>query len=116
MPTLVLLVDPDEFIVDGFSRSLERHGFEVIAASNERECLRQLCEFAPSVVVLEPGAHDSWGRKMLTTRDSARVPFVVVSRFSPDSAVRTEDTAWLIKPVSLEALVAAVRRAAELRA
>ena len=106
----VLLVDPDECIVDAFAKFLESRGFDVLKATNERDCVRTLCESAPDVVVLEPDAHGSWGRKLLEERDDNSVPLVVVSRFSPNGASRNQGIPWMTKPISTAMLVDAVSR------
>ena len=54
MPTRVLLVDPDEDIVNAIAKLLARRGFEPLAATTERECVRHLRESAPHVLVIEP--------------------------------------------------------------
>lgn len=63
MPTCFLLVDPDESIVAGTSRSLEGQGFEVLTALNESDRVRQLCESAPYVPVLEPDTNRALASK-----------------------------------------------------
>lgn len=109
MVARILVVEPDECIAEAFSNALASRGFEVITASNERDSRRHLCESAPDVVVLEPDAMGTWGRKLLSSR--GRTPLVVVSRFSPHESVVGNEIQWLTKPVATAELFQAVTRA-----
>lgn len=111
MATRILLVDPDDDIVAAFARSLARHGFEVLTASNESECVHHVCESAPDVIVLEPATDGTWGRELLTARDVP--PIVVVSCRNRSDELRSQPTQWLTKPIGtaelLQAIVTAVQ-------
>ena len=106
MATRILVAEPQERIADAFSRALRARGFEAFTASNERDCMRHMCESAPDVVVLEPDAMGTWGRNVLAK--GGRIPLLVVSRFSPHDHVQDEDVQWLTKPIATEQLVDAV--------
>jgi len=55
----VLIADPDEYLLDQYRDYLEQHGFEVATATTGVECVEQLRECAPDVLVLEPSI--PWG-------------------------------------------------------
>lgn len=119
MAIRVLLVDPDECILDSFATLLQRHGFDVLTASNEKVCVRHLCESAPNVLVLEPCTDHDWGHRLLEkphVSDFADVPTVVVSRLTPDD-VKLSSTApifrWHIKPVKTSDLANTLSKAVQ---
>ena len=120
MPALILLVDPDDSIVDALSRLMKRVGFEVVTATNERDCLHHLCRSAPDVFVIEPDTGGQWGNKLITDRHPESppdVPTVVVSRLNPDELKINWETSvyhWHTKPVKTEDLVATLKQAAQL--
>lgn len=118
MPARVLLVDPDEDILQAFARSLARRGFDVLTASNERDCVRHLCESAPEVVVLEPVTDNGWGFRLLTNQDgrvNRAIPTVVVSilnanEMPPGFDELTTIHQWHTKPVASEDLAHSITR------
>ena len=105
-------------IVDAFSRLLKHIGFEVVTATNERDCLHHLCKSAPDVFVLEPVTGDEWGNRLLTRQhpeSPPAVPTVVVSRLTLDEwKVNSEPIIfrWHTKPVKTADLAATLRQAA----
>jgi len=107
MLTTILVAEPDECIADDFSKALSARGFEVLTATNERDCIRYLCESALDVVVLEPDVIGSWGRRVLLN-PVGRTPLVVVSRFSRHDSIRDQEVQWLTKPISTGQLFDAV--------
>lgn len=113
MSVRVLLVDPDESIVDAFAKSLATYGFEVLAASVERDALRYVCESAPKVVVLEPVTPNGWGFKLLRNQDVRMPPTVVLSRWNEDDVSNLSTMnfdQWLTKPVSTKDLATTIER------
>lgn len=120
MNTCVLLVDPDESIIDAFLRSLARHGFEVLTASNERDSVRNLCESAPSVLVLEPDTGEAWGHQLLTRQHPRKlpaVPTVVVSRLNDEEVQLSSELpihSWHTKPVKTSDLIATISQVVSL--
>ena len=109
----VLLADPEESILAAFATSLTRRGFEVFTASNERDCVRHLCESAPDVVVLEPDTNAGWGTRILTLAAGQLlpgVPILVVSRLNREEVdpFGNSCSVWLTKPIRCEQLVDAV--------
>jgi len=59
MATRVLIADPDRYLVAAYKEHLSLEGFDVATAEDGLECLRQLRDFSPDVLVLEPAI--SWG-------------------------------------------------------
>jgi len=54
MATRVLIADPDRYLLAAYKEHLSLEGFEVATAQDGIECLRQLRDFVPDVLVLEP--------------------------------------------------------------
>ena len=75
----VLVVEPDELLLESYRNCLAKHGFEVATAQNGPVAIRLLNDFAPHVVVLEPELPDAWGDRLLEMiRDDPRMPSVPV--------------------------------------
>ena len=59
MTVRVLMADPDPMFLDSYSKRLEPMGFDVSTARNGLECLENLRQVLPDILVLEPSL--SWG-------------------------------------------------------
>jgi EAL domain-containing protein (putative c-di-GMP-specific phosphodiesterase class I)/CheY-like chemotaxis protein len=116
-PALVLVVDDEDVIRRLFVRVLRGAGLEVIEASNGREGLAQVAEYAPEVVVLDNRMPDLTGLDVLTAlRADARtttLPVILVTGQDEvdDRVLGLEAGAndYVAKPVHPDELVARVR-------
>jgi len=104
----VLVVDDDERLGELTARGLRRMGYEAEAAGRLRT-LRQR-----EVVVLDLGVSSSLDADDLSALRAAR-PIVVTGAADPASRALAEDLGasdYLVKPVELEELAAAIKRRA----
>jgi DNA-binding NtrC family response regulator len=120
MSIRVLVADHDESLREAYERSLAECGFQVFTAATGPDCLKQLREHVPYVLVLEPDLPGVPGQKLTELiRDASHVPtvpVVIVSRHERDQQVVSMDSpiwAYHVKPVAMDQLVDSVRTAAE---
>jgi DNA-binding response OmpR family regulator len=82
-PIRVLIADPDESLLAGYSEFLSQDGFEVFTASSGLRCIDRLDECNPHVLVLEPqlpwGGGDGVLAMMRRVPDLAAVPVMVLT-------------------------------------
>ena len=117
--TALLIVDDDEDIRLALAEVLEIGGFEVRLAANGREALAQLREdaVAPALILLDMmmPVMDGWTLMGELGKDArlASIPIVVLSAYRGPSEVPMPITprAVVPKPVSMDGLLQAVRRA-----
>jgi DNA-binding response OmpR family regulator len=114
----VLLVEDDYVIADGMSRHLRAAGFDTIWVGRGSTALARLRYERADVCVLDlmlPEL-DGWEIIAAARKEGIGTPIVVVSaRGSEQDRVRTLDLGaddYLVKPFSMEELVARVRAAA----
>ena len=114
----VLIVEDDEVIADGMARHLRAAAFDPVWVGNGRTALARLRYEGADVCVLDlmlPEL-DGWGVIESARRDGIGLPIVVVSaRGSELDRVRTLELGaddYLVKPFSMDELVARVRAAA----
>jgi two-component system alkaline phosphatase synthesis response regulator PhoP len=114
----VLIAEDDEVIADGMARHLRAAGFDPVWVGNGRTALARLRYEGVDACVLDlmlPDL-DGWGVIESARRDGIGVPIVVVSaRGSELDRVRTLELGaddYLVKPFSMDELVARVRAAA----
>jgi two-component system chemotaxis response regulator CheY len=118
-PRCVLVVEDEEAIRDVLADIFEERGFRVFLAANGAEALLQLESARPDVMVLDllmPVMHGwSFMESYLEKTGGALVPIVIVSvnPALPRSFNRFGVREVISKPFNVEALVAAVERAAE---
>jgi carbon storage regulator CsrA len=112
MSVRLLIADADEFLAESYREHLCQHGAIAATATTGLECLEQLQEFHPEVLVLEPSL--LWGGadgvlSLISERPELRPAFVIlltrgydrgllhrVSRFKVDD--------YQIKPLSAKRL------------
>ena len=114
----VLIVEDDEVIADGMARHVRAAGFDPIWVANGRTALARLRYERAEVCVLDlmlPEL-DGWGVIETARKEGIGTPIVVVSaRGSEVDRVRTLELGaddYIVKPFSMEELVARVRAAA----
>jgi DNA-binding response OmpR family regulator len=114
----VLIVEDDEVIADGMARHVRAAGFDPVWVANGRTALARLRYEQAEVCVLDlmlPEL-DGWGVIETARREGIGTPIVVVSaRGSEADRVRTLELGaddYIVKPFSMDELVARVRAAA----
>jgi DNA-binding response OmpR family regulator len=114
----VLIVEDDEVIADGMARHLRAAAFDPVWVGNGRTALARLRYEGADVCVLDlmlPEL-DGWGVIEHARKEGIGIPIVVVSaRGSEPDRVRTLELGaddYLVKPFSMDELVARVRAAA----
>ncbi len=117
MNNRVLIVEPDEPLLNSYRECLSRRGFKVTTATNGPDALRSLSEFAPHVLLLEPDLPNGWGDRLLSLmREEPRVPCVpvVVLTRRDHKAFEYPVLEYHVKPFSMTRLANAIRNAAVL--
>jgi CheY-like chemotaxis protein len=110
----VMLVDDDPDVCDAYTEVLQEAGYEVMRANNGQEALEQLrvARQLPAVILadLMMPLMDGWQLRGALSESGAfrHIPLVVMTAGRDAPAVAA--SAYLHKPVSLDQLLAAVRR------
>ncbi len=114
----VLIIEDDQVIADGMSRHLREAGFDPVCAARGLSGLARLRYEQADVCVLDLMLPELDGWELIETarREGIGTPIVVVSaRGSEQDRVRTLELGaddYLVKPFSMDELVARVRAAA----
>jgi CheY-like chemotaxis protein len=115
----VLIVDDSEDMQDALGMSLSLEGFDVMGAPDGHRGLELLREARPDVILLDMMMPEMDGLEFLSRLSAERSPPPVVAHSGfagfRDEALRRGAHVFLVKPVSLEALLAAVCSAMEHR-
>ncbi len=108
----LLLIDPDQEILDAFKRFLELHSYLVSTAASGSEATRQLRLTRPDLVVIEPVLNDDWGERVLEQyrHSAAGVPVIGLSK-QRASRIAFPFCNYLVKPVSLARLLESIQNA-----
>ena len=113
-----MILEDDDVIADGMARHLRAAGFDAVAVARGRAGLSRLRYERPDVLVLDlmlPEL-DGWDVIETARREGIGTPIVVVSaRGAEEDRVRALNLGaddYLVKPFSMEELVARVRAAA----
>ena len=111
----VLIVDPDESLLELYRAYLARSGLKVALASSGLVFVEKLYAWKPKVVVLEPELPDGWGDRCVDelTRmpESDRPGLVILTRQNPIMH-RLRVFACFVKPMPMASLVDSIRAAA----
>lgn len=79
MSVRVLIADPDAYLLASYREFLERHGFEVLTATDGLECVARLRDSSPDVLVMDPALPWGWGDGVLAMmHEDADVPLIPV--------------------------------------
>jgi two-component system response regulator HydG len=119
--TRVLAVDDDAALLDLFVEELPRHGVAVEPARSGEEALRRLAAAPYDVVVSDIHMRGMTGVELARRVAAERpdVPVLLLTAFgdleTAIAAVRAGAYDYLAKPIDVEALALAVKRAAERR-
>ncbi len=108
----LLLIDPDQEILDTFQRYLARHGYTIATASSGPEATRQLRHRRPDLIVIEPVLSNDWGESVLEQyqHTAAGVPVIGLSKH-PRSRVAFPFCVYHVKPISMVLLLENIRTA-----
>ena len=114
MPEKILAIDDDPLLLNLIEQSLEKGGYEVIAASDGQEGLRLLAERRPHLVVLDImlPSMDGW-EICRRIRKVSTIPIIMLTARGEESdvvaglEVGADD--YLTKPFLVEELVLRVR-------
>jgi len=114
MTIRVLLVEDDTAMLDVTAKVLRHSGHEVIVASGMTDALeaaeRQKCDVLVTDLRLSDGNGVALARELQSRHD---LPAIALSGAAPDEyeGAATLFATYLLKPVSVEALVTAIREA-----
>jgi DNA-binding response OmpR family regulator len=114
----VLVVEDDPAILANLSRFLRLEGFEVVAAANGAEGLRAVSKHRPDLVVSDLRMPEMDGETLLgalrTDPLYARLPVIFLTasadRAERDAKLKLGASDYLVKPLDLQELLAAVRK------
>jgi CheY-like chemotaxis protein len=115
----VLCIEDHEAQRDIIMQMLELHGYDVDAACNGEEGVERAREWHPDVVLMDirmPGRIDGFVaiRQLRDGPETADIPILVVSAWGSakhkERALRAGADAHLTKPVTMDELIAAVKR------
>lgn len=106
----LLLIDPDQEILDTFKRFLERHDYSVATAASGAEATRQLRFNRPDLIVIEPEMSGDWGERVLDQyrHTAADVPVIGLSKHKRSKA-SFPFSVYHVKPISLMLLLECIR-------
>ncbi|HWP06627.1 MAG TPA: response regulator [Polyangiaceae bacterium] len=112
----ILIVDDSETIRQRVSGALENAGFETLTAKDGVEGLVSVQQEAPAMVILDVNMPRMNGLDMLDNLDvkTTGLPVLLLTtEVQPSLMARAKQAGakgWMVKPVSLERLVDAVRK------
>ena len=116
-PIRLLLVEDDEDIRDALLRSLEAEGYRVTPAANGVEALDRLQDSTEYGLILldlmMPVMNgEQFRAEQVKASQLARIPVVVLSanRQARQKAAEIGAAACIVKPIDLDALLAAIER------
>lgn len=115
MRTRVLLVDPEEMLLDTYRDYLAAHGFDVEVASAGPDALSKLRAWKPDVLVLEPDMPGDWGGKILdevSDHPERQGPPVLILSRRDRKVVTYPVREYHVKPLSMAELANSIRAAA----
>ena len=112
----ILIVDDSETIRQRVSGALENAGFETLTAKDGVEGLVSVQQEAPAMVILDVNMPRMNGLDMLDNLDvkTTGLPVLLLTtEVQPSLMARAKQAGakgWMVKPVSMERLVDAVRK------
>ena len=119
--TKVLVVDDKQMMRDSVGATLQRAGFQVVAAADGSTALQHVARHRPAAVITDLKMPEMDGLELLTRLRAAddQLPVVLMSAYgSVDAAVKAMKSGafdFIQKPFEGDQLVMTVRRAVEHR-
>ena len=111
----VLVVEPDESLLELYRAYLARFGLMVELASSGSVFVEKLYAWKPKVVVLEPELPEGWGDRCvdeLTRMPESDRPGIVIPTRQDPITHRLRVFACFVKPMPMTSLVDSIRAAA----
>ncbi|MEW9585232.1 two-component system response regulator [Paraburkholderia sp. DGU8] len=110
----ILVVDEERSIVTAWKRILQLEAYRVLTANNGREGLFAANGEKPDLIITDRSTSIMYGvdfcRHLKLGRKFARTPVILTSADPLDPADATLGDEFLLKPVSMQMLLASVRR------
>jgi CheY-like chemotaxis protein len=116
----IMVVDDEENLIELVKAILETEGYEVMTASNGKECLEKLKTAKPDLILLDMMMPGMSGRETCESirkdpkTKNLRVAFVTVARFSEvgkDILKKLNAVDYITKPFDNKDLVSRVKKA-----
>lgn len=113
--TKVLIVEDNSEIRRLFAIGLNQRGFEVKLAANGAEAVERIAQEKPDVILLDwvmPLMDGAEVLNRLSENGRSGVPIIVISGYEPPSGEEVDPriVRWLNKPVTIDDLVAEIKR------
>ena len=103
----VLVVEPDESLLEAHHAYLSAQGFQLAEACTGPDAMSKLDTRQPDVLLLETDLPDSWGERILDyvrrQPEESRVPVIVLSRRDP-VPLSYPVQQYFVKPTSMSEL------------
>jgi CheY-like chemotaxis protein len=110
----ILVVDEERSIVTAWKRILQSEGFRVLTANNGREGLFVANGEQPDLIITDRSTSIMYGveffRHLKLGRKFALIPVILTSADPLDAADAAVGDGFLLKPVSMQMLLASVQR------
>jgi CheY-like chemotaxis protein len=110
----ILVVDDERSIVTAWKRILQLEGYRVLTAKNGREGLFAVNGEEPDLIITNLSASIMYGvefcRHLKLGRTLARIPVILTSADPLDPADAAVGDGFLLKPVTMQMLLASVQR------
>ncbi|NLX11340.1 MAG: response regulator transcription factor [Chloroflexi bacterium] len=112
--TTVLVIDDDQILVKLVTSALKQDGFDVVAAYDGQEGLRQMYDTHPDLIILDLNmpTMDGW-TVCQRVREVSNVPVIMLTaRDEPEEIIKGLDMGaddYIVKPVQMNILLARVR-------
>jgi len=115
----ILIIDDNDAILHVLKRVLEKHGYKVDDAGTGREALEKITTTFYDLAIVDLNLPDINGQalyKMISTR-SPKTKKIILTGLPPieppEDMLRTEQIDYLLKPLSGEELIQAVKKKLE---
>ncbi|MBI9078941.1 MAG: response regulator [Pseudodesulfovibrio sp.] len=117
MPSKILIIDDDPYIVKYLVDILQDDGFQTCTASNVEDAMEQLKKEKPDLITLDLEMPNEWGprfyKKMIQEKEHKDTPVIVVSGLSGIHLAIKNAVASFKKPFNPTELLAAIHKALE---
>jgi CheY-like chemotaxis protein len=117
MPKCILTVDDDPVVQELVRRTLEKNGYETIAASNGEDALALLESRKPDLILLDVQMPKMDGYAFIIDKSKvpelAQIPIIVMTSFKETEPLfkRHGVKAYILKPIDINQMMAKVKEA-----